>query len=330
MSTRRTDYLPVPDNWSQWGAIFTNAPLWDPVIRNICQNTGAAEGKIIKAGYPGSSAVFVVDEKVVVKVFAPFLTKDYHHEVETYRLIDTRLDPVMPELVAHGTYPDKIDWYFLIMSFVPGEPIRTVRDVIPRQEKKAIAKDLGWYIRRLHHTPLDDASVIHAKAADWFAFLKERRKRGLEELRDKTELPLPVLREIFHLLASDVFLPSGDFRPSLLNGDFTEDHLLLEKRLGEWRISGLIDWADSLVGATEYEWVTLWFGLCGQDVLMFRDIMAAYNPDIRLDRLFRRRMMAYTFIHRFGPDLIGGLMRQPAAPKIASLADMQSWLWPPL
>jgi hypothetical protein len=63
---------------------------------------------------------------------------------------------------------------------------------------------------------------------------------------------------------------------------------------------------------------------------MFRDIMAAYEPGIRLDRLFRRRMMAYTFIHRFGPDLIGGLMRQPAAPKITALTDLQSWLWPPL
>jgi hygromycin-B 7''-O-kinase len=216
------------------------------------------------------------------------------------------------------------------MEFLPGRPIREVREEIPREDKAAVAQELGWYIRRLHKVPLDDAKVIETSATAWFKFLKERRKKCLEELRDKTALPLPVLREIFYLLASDVFRVADDFQPSLLNGDFTEDHLLLEKRLGQWRISGLIDWADSLVGAVEYEWVALWFGLCGQDVLMFRDIMKAYDPKRRLDRGFRNKMMAYTFIHRFGPELIGEKLQQSGAPQITSLNDLKTWLWPPL
>jgi hygromycin-B 7''-O-kinase len=325
-----TDFLPNPDNWAEWGAVYTDAGLWQPVVRRICQITGFARADNIKAAYPGSSAVFIVDDEVVVKIFAPFLTKDYYHEVETYHLIENRLDPYIPELLAFGVYPDNIDWYYLIMSFLPGQPIREVRGKLPEEEKRAIAEDLGWYLRILHETPLDKANVIQATAADWFAFLKERKKRCLEELRDKTELPRPVLREIFYLLASDVFSPGDNFRPSLLNGDFTEDHLLLEKRLGEWRISGLIDWADSLVGATEYEWVALWFGLAGQDVSMFRDILKAYNPELSLDSRFRKKMMAYTFIHRFGPELISDLLRQPGAPRITSLVDLQPWLWPPL
>lgn len=330
MFETRTDYLPTPDNWAEWGAVFTDAALWVPVIKLICQKTGVAEGIEIEAGYPGSSAVFIIDREVVVKVFAPFLVQDYHHEVETYELINTRLDPYLPDLLAHGVYPDRIDWYFLVMRFMSGRPIREVRDEIPSKDKIAIARELGWCIKRLHGTPLDEARVIQTKAADWYAFLGERRKQCLEELRDKTELPLSVLREVARLLSTDVFLPPKGFRPSLLNGDFTEDHLLLEKRLGEWRISGLIDWADSLVGATEYEWVALWFGLCGQDVIMFREIMNAYNPDIRLDNRFRQKMMAYTFIHRFGPELIGELLKQSGAPTINSLSELQTWLWPPL
>ncbi len=330
MFDSRTNYLPTVDNWAEWGAAFTDTSLWEPVVRRICRATGVTTAENISAGYPGSSAVFIVDEAVVVKIFAPFLTHDYHQEVETYQLIDTRLDPYLPELLAHGVYPDKIDWNFLIMEFMHGRPIREVRVEIPPEEKAAIAQELGWYIRRLHNTPLDSASYIKTSTADWFAFLKERRKRCLEELRDQTDIPLSVLREIFYLLASDALRPPKDFRPSLLNGDFTEDHLLLEKRLGQWRISGLIDWADSLVGAVEYEWVALWFGLCGQDVLMFRDIMKAYDPDLQLNREFRDRMMAFTFIHRFGPEVIGELLKQSGAPTITSLIDLQSWLWPPL
>ena len=326
----RTNYLPVADDWAKWGAMFANVALWQPVVRRICQENGVAAGETIESAYPGSSAVFIVDKQVVVKIFAPFLTQDFHRELETYQLIATRLDPYMPELLAHGIYQDRIDWYYLIMSFLPGQPIREVRDKIPPKDKIAIARELGWYIRRLHNTPLDNAQVIETKAADWYSFLGERRRRCLEELRDKTGLPLEVLRQIAGLLTSDIFMPPKNFRPCLLNGDFTEDHLLLEKRLGEWRISGLIDWADALAGAAEYEWVALWFGLCGQDVSMFQEILHAYDPQLRLDNRFRRRMMAYTSIHRFGPALIGELLHQPGAPAITSLVELQSWLWPPL
>ncbi|MFZ0549015.1 MAG: aminoglycoside phosphotransferase family protein [Candidatus Promineifilaceae bacterium] len=326
----RTDYLPAPDNWSDWGTVFTDTVLWQPVVRRICETTGVAKAEHIEAGFPGSSAVFVVDREVVVKIFAPFLVMDFHHEVETYQLIGGRLDPYMPELLAHGVYPDQIDWHYIVISFLPGSSIREVRDEIPPGEKSAIAQELGWYIRRLHSTPFDEAKVLKAKTADWYAFLGERRKACLEELRDKTTLSLPVLRQIVGLLTSNIFLPPKNFRPCLLNGDLTEDHLLLEKRLGEWRISGLIDWADSLVGAVEYEWVALWFGLCGQDVTMFREVLKAYDRNLSLDNRFRQRMMAYTFIHRFGPEVIGGLMSQPIAPQINSLVDLQSWLWPPL
>jgi hygromycin-B 7''-O-kinase len=330
MFDTHTNYLPAPDNWAEWEAVFTDATMWEPVVRRICQETGTAAAEKISAGYPGSSAVFIVDDEVVVKIFAPFLIHDFHREIETYDLIDTALDPYLPEIKAHGFYPDKIDWAFMVMEFLPGRPIREVREEIPREDKAAVAQELGWYIRRLHKVPLDDAKVIETSATAWFKFLKERRKKCLEELRDKTALPLPVLREIFYLLASDVFRVADDFQPSLLNGDFTEDHLLLEKRLGQWRISGLIDWADSLVGAVEYEWVALWFGLCGQDVLMFRDIMKAYDSKRRLDRGFRNKMMAYTFIHRFGPELIGEKLQQSGAPQITSLNDLKTWLWPPL
>jgi hygromycin-B 7''-O-kinase len=299
-------------------------------VRRICQDNGLVVADKITAGFPGSSAVFIVDKQAVVKIFPPFLIGNCHLEIETYQLVDTRLDPYLPELLGHGMYQDQIDWPYLIMSFLPGEPIREVRGELSAENGSTIARELGWYIRRLHGTPLNEAKVLKVRKADWFHFLGQRRMRCLEELRDETTLSFPVLREIARLLATDIFLPPKDFRPLLLNGDFTEDHLLLEERLGEWRISGLIDWADALAGSADYEWVALWFGLCSQDVIMFREILKAYDSSLRLDNRFRQRMMAYTCIHRFGPEMIGQLLKQSGAPKINSLVDLQSWLWPPM
>jgi hygromycin-B 7''-O-kinase len=236
----------------------------------------------------------------------------------------------MPELLAFGRYPDQIDWHYLAVSCIDGQAIREVRPLMTAEDRLAVARELGWTIRRLHQTPLEEARVLVSKREQWLAFLGRRRKECLFELRDKTNLPLEVLEDIARFLTPGQLVPSRNLQLKLLNGDFTEDHLLLVKRLGEWRMSGLIDWADALVGVREYEWVALWFGLCGQEVEMFREVLTAYEPEIRLDNAFRRRMMAYTLIHRFGPEIIGHMLRKQGAPAVRSLVELQTWLWPPM
>jgi hypothetical protein len=63
---------------------------------------------------------------------------------------------------------------------------------------------------------------------------------------------------------------------------------------------------------------------------MFRDVLTAYEPEIRLENAFSRRMMAYTLIHRFGPEIIGHMLRKQGAPAVRSLVELQTWLWPPM
>ena len=330
MFQERTDYLPAPDNWGQWAPMLKDVALWRPVIQCICQENELGPVEEIEGGYAGTCAVFIVDRQTVIKIFPPFLPDDFLREVEAYELVGARLDPYMPELLAYGSYPDQIDWHYLAITYLPGEPIREVRSLMTPEDKLAAARELGWTIRRLHQTPLEKAEVLVPKSEEWLAFLGRRRKECLLELKDNTNLPLEVLREVARFLTPGQLVPSRDFQLKLLNGDFTEDHLLLVYRLGEWRMSGLIDWADALVGVSEYEWVALWFGLCSQEVEMFREVLATYDPEIRLDNPFRRRMMAYTFIHRFGPTIIGDMLRKPGAPAVRSLVDLQTWLWPPM
>ena len=42
--------------------------------------------------------------------------------------------------------------------------------------------------------------------------------------------------------------------PVLVNRDLTEDHLYLTAGDGRWQISGLIDFADSVIGPKELDW----------------------------------------------------------------------------
>ncbi len=331
----RTAYLPAAFTWAEWSRLFTDAKLWAPVVQHICRETGTATANAIEAGYPGTCAVFVVDRQVVVKIFPPVL-HDFDRELEAYRLLDGQSVVPLPNLLAQGTYPDQISWPYLVLEFCPGRAIREVRGELSREDKLSVARDLGRILRAVHKTPLRNLHSLDARPHAWRAFVKKRKAACMDELaahpteesRQPPRLLKNVLAELPALFESvEPLVPSG-FAPCLVNGDLTDDHLLLVREDPGWRISGLIDWADTCAGAFEYEWVALWLSLCGRDADMFRETLLAYDPSLRLDEAFRRRMLAYTLIHTFGPESIGVLLKGTDAPKISSLNDLQDFLWP--
>jgi hypothetical protein len=107
-------------------------------------------------------------------------------------------------------------------------------------------------------------------------------------------------REIYQLIGERFDQMPGLLAEGILRDRIDWPYLVLVQNEGAWRVSALIDWADAEVGAREYEWVALWFGLCGRDPGMFREVLSAYDPQLLLDDRLRRSLIAYTFLHRFG------------------------------
>jgi len=112
-----------------------------------------------------------------------------------------------------------------------------------------------------------------------------------------------------------------------LNGDLTEDHILLQQHAATWHISGLIDFGDALVGRCEYEWVALWFGALNRDRDCLATFMEQYASNVSLDGDFYRAMLAFTLLHEFGHLIIADALTTLGNPDIASLRDLQFLLW---
>jgi hypothetical protein len=55
-------------------------------------------------------------------------------------------------------------------------------------------------------------------------------------------------------LAENLPLVTEAFHPCLLSADLHAWHILIERRSGEWRVTGHIDLGDVEVGPVEYEW----------------------------------------------------------------------------
>ena len=317
--------LPVITTWTEWGQMFTNTAQWVAVVREICHRH-ALPVEHVEAGYPGTNAVFVVDDAYVVKIYAPFCPEDFDLECELYTLLGPNPHLPVPQLIAQGVLEDRIRWPYIIIDFKPGVPIREVRDCIPHRNLERIAAGLGEMVRELHRVPVASLTVVPHNRASWEAFVHRRQIEVTELAYWAGILPAPVVVEIPEFLAS-VLARDGETPLTLVNGDLTEDHILLEQRDGKWHISALIDFGDALVGARDYEWIALWFSGLDRDYDGLAAFMAAYDPRLKLDDAFFTRAMAFTFLHEFGPDILALTLKALGKPQVASIQELQALLW---
>jgi hygromycin-B 7''-O-kinase len=264
--------------------------------------------------------VFVVDERAVIKFFPPMVIGDAAREATVYRLLGDRAPGA--KLLADGVLRDQIDWPYLVVSYVTGVAWREARPDISQRQQEAILEELGGVVRRVHETPL--------KADEWPtpAVRGESTSHSLlgrvVELRESTAFTLPVTVEIEALLQSTDWFAN---RPRLIHGDLTADHLLVAERDGRWAMSGLIDWADALVGDPYYEWVAQWFDLCRREASLFRAFWRGYDPHGKQWPLSHKRLLAFTFLHRFGAGILGEDLPPAAQRQVKDVAELASLLF---
>lgn len=324
-----SDYLlPAVRDWAEWGALFTAAERWRPAIARLwaaepllAARTGVASVGRVVAGFPGTCAVFVLDETAVIKFFPPMVAGDFVRERAVYRLLAGRV-PEMPRLLAGGVLRDRVDWPYLVTSFCPGRDWREARADMPVEAQLAVARTLGERIGRVHRTAISPGDVWPRNDA-WPLFVAARLAGVPTALR--TVLPEAVAA------AAEALLRETDWfagQPCLLHADLTEDHALVECQAGRWTLSGLLDWADAEVGDPLYEWVALYFGFCGRDVALFSAFLAGYDPAAPLPT--RRQLLAYMLLHRFGLSIVAAVLGDEERRDLSDIDELAGRLFPGL
>lgn len=311
--------LPRPSTLSEWGRVFTNVDIWHQAVANILETEGL-KFTAVTAGFPGSNAVFLADQAYVVKIFAPMFEADYAKELAVYKLLG-RI--AAPALLAHGHYNDGNSWPYLVTTFCPGEAIREARPEMTPKQIQTMAEQLGKIIRALHSLPIN--TNIPAPLT-WDSYFKVRIPAVMSALHQKNLLAPEVTEALEkHLHNVQAFILTAEVL--LVHADLTEDHLLLINDNEQWYISGLIDFADIEVAPREYEWIPLWFGLldCNPDALL--SFMRSYDSDQVLDEQWRDRMLAMTFLHRYGVPIVASALGERAK-TLRTLKDLKEALWP--
>ena len=80
--------LSVVNPREDWPHIFTDAAFWRPTVEMIWRRHGLGRIDKIVPGYPGSNAVFIVNDALVVKIAWPFERSGFYRGLELYRLLE--------------------------------------------------------------------------------------------------------------------------------------------------------------------------------------------------------------------------------------------------
>ena len=319
--------LPPITTWEQWAASFDDVRVWRPVVDAICEREGIVYDTI-EAPESNTNAVFILDRRVVIKIYSPFW-EECAFERRLMELLQQDATVPVPAIRAAGEFRDRRVWSYLAMEFCAGRPIDELRAKMSKEALLEVAARIGRVIRRLHAIDPDPLAAID-KGERWDALIDRRRRDVLPELLDRG-LIVPGIAPDLEALLDEAVAASRAAVQVVVHGDLNAEHLLMEERNGRWNVSALIDFGDARIGVPDYDWMPLWLGPCNRDVAAMRAFLDAYDPRVLADDALGRRVAAWTLLHDFGTDAIAELFDTSGATRPArSLEALQALVWPDL
>ncbi len=112
-----------------------------------------------------------------------------------------------------------------------------------------------------------------------------------------------------------------------LHGDVHAGNVLLAEEGGRWKVSGLIDFGDSLCGFNEYEFVAPGVLMAQGDRELQRALLLAYGySEAQLDLNLRARLMLLTVLYECSDLRKYALRLAPEAVNF-TLAELEASIW---
>nr|WP_272508330.1 aminoglycoside phosphotransferase family protein [Paenisporosarcina quisquiliarum] len=287
-----------------------NHSLWDEVVRALLENENIPYQSFSRYSL-GGNIVYGVDDQYVLKLFAPFDSPEFTIETEVLTQTDwTKVSIQVPEIVQRGMYDG---WKYFLMTRVPGELLIDIWDELSANEKIGVAHDLGLLISQMHQLDISKYRVLENSFESWISLQKE----NVVKHHASTDLAPHLLEEVQDYIAS--FLPSSE--KVLLTGEYTPFNLLMNKVNGQWKLTGLIDFADCFIGEPEYDLLGPILFSFFKEPGLTSTFLNSYG--LTLDNATRLRLMQLLLLHRFShlPNYMEGVVDMEEVQSLHKLSE---------
>lgn len=262
-------------------------PVWIAIADEICQET-QLQFHTLTRSESGENIVIFVDDEFILKIYTP-KKNGFRREFDALEFVKGRTSLPVADIVEFGEYEG---FDYLITERLPGRSMR--RDewlTLTRPAQVALLTQLANGLKEMHSYDAADIRFY------WDEFIeiqlesvidRQRREGGnpewLETLPSyiKTHLPL---------------LPQQP-TPVFLHGDVHFGNMCITDDPVRPMISGLFDFADSLTGFHEYEFVAIGVLMIQGQGDLQREFFRAYGYlDSEINIELRRRMMLLTILY---------------------------------
>jgi hygromycin-B 7''-O-kinase len=313
-------FPPSIDEHGYWQRLYKQPiAFWQSALDSIRHRHQLPSGAWERSAF-GKNVVFTLGA-VVVKLSPPFWVDDLRNEAAILRFVAHRLPVATPELLADGELEA---WGYLVLSRLPGEPLRLRWPLLAPSEKAVLAPQQGALMAALHALPTHDAPT--RLVYDWTARLAEQMAICEPAMR-RSGVQAPLLAEIGRYLAQAQPLLLAETERVLLHGDLDAGNLLVEHQSGQWRISGLFDWGDGWLGPRTHDFISPGVHRLGGDPESLQAWYAGYGlaPEQRTRQL-QHTVMARAMLH-YADEWARMMARVPGADSCRDWFELADCFW---
>jgi hygromycin-B 7''-O-kinase len=269
----------------------------------------------------GTNLVVGLDDRLILKVFPPFLRGQFESERISLAQLRGRLGVPIPEIVLEG---ERDQWPYLVITRLSGVLGTDAWPVLPEDQKERVLGQIGETIAQVQRVPVGDLGRIEPR---WPQFMAQQIA-GCRDWHQRLGLPQKFLDGLDDLLVDAEALVALDAPPVILTGEYIPENFLLSCDDGSWRLSGLIDFGDVMTGRGECD-------LLGPSAFMtagmprrVRSLFSGFGySSAECDFALKRRLMALLLLHRFS-DPVRHICIRDWQNQAGDLFELQELLWP--
>jgi hygromycin-B 7''-O-kinase len=291
-------------------------PVWLEIGHALFAREGLSVGRIIRSEQ-GESVVLVGDNRYVLKIYRPW-KRGFERESSALEKLSGKLHVPIPDVVSTG----ELEGYgYLITTAIAGRTITRPEWLgLNRKTQLDLICQLADFFRELHALPVDGIE------SDWPGFVARNAAGAVDRQRLEGGNPewiesLPAFIEL------NLQLVRIDKPNRFLHGDIHFGNLRFLGESGRLRISGVFDFADSLIGSQEYDFIAPGVLMIPGQGDLQREFFRRYGYlDADINEEMRRRMMMLTILYEYSSLRRYAERLSPGAIEL-SLTQLERAMW---
>ncbi len=266
---------------------YFDDPVWIVAARTLLRRHGIEFTEVRRAEH-GENIVVLVDKAFVLKIYTP-QKNGFNREKAALEFADNKTSLPIADIVAFG----EIEGFeYLITNQLPGGLMTRERWMkLEKPAQVALLTQLAYGLKELHSREADE---IHF---DWHEFIEIQVASAVDRQREEGGNP-EWLESIPKYLDEHLALLPQHPEDAFMHGDVHFGNMRVTDDDSRPVISGLFDFADSLKGFFEYEFVAIGVLMIQGQGDLQREFFRAYgykDADINID--LRHRLMLLTILY---------------------------------